>query len=138
MEKKNPLIAGLLNMVVPGLGYLHVNNDTRSFIKVLIGGIAAILVLILVGNAIQSNNYVSLPQGLCPGILLLILFVPLFRSGQNIARQHNIMIDNAVRFGSRQHGSVESQLARNQELRDKQMISEQEYESRKDGISSKE
>jgi len=138
MEKKNPLIAGLLNVVVPGLGYLYAKNDLGRFIKTLIGGIAAIVVLVLIGNAMQNSVDVSLPLGICPGILVLIVLVPLFLSGQNIASQHNKMMDNATRYDSKQHGSAESQLARNQEMRDKHMISEQEYESRKDNISSKE
>ncbi|HSG44347.1 MAG TPA: SHOCT domain-containing protein [Anaerolineales bacterium] len=138
MEKKNPLIAGLLNMVVPGLSYFYVGNDLRRFIKTLIGGIAAIVVLVLVGNAIQSRTDIPLSQGVCVGILLLIVLVPLFLSGQKIASQQNRMMDNASRYDSKQHGSAETQLAKNQALRDKGMISEQEYESRRNKISSKE
>lgn len=138
MEKKNPLIAGLLNMLVPGSGYLFVDHDLGRFIKTLIGGIIAIALLLLLGSAIQRSPDYPLLQGLCPGLLLLIVLVPLFLSGQNTANRHNMVLNNAARFDARQHGSDESQLARNQELRDKHMISEQEYESRKNDISSKE
>jgi len=137
MENKYPLIAGLLNVVVPGLGYLYVNNDIRRFIKTLVGGIAAIVVLVLIGNAMQQSIEVSFRQGVCAGILLLIVLVPLFLSGQKIALQHNKMKDNATRYDSTQLGNAESRLARNQEMRDKRMISEQEYESRREGISLK-
>jgi len=138
MEKKNPLIAGLLNMLVPGSSYLYVDNDLGRFIKTLIAGIIAIAVMLFLGNTMQHSLNYPLPQGLCPGILLLIVLVPLFLNGQKTANRHNMVMDNAARFDARQHGTDESQLARNQELRDKRMISEQEYESRKDDISSKE
>jgi len=137
MENKNPLIAGLLNMVVPGLGYLYVNNDTRRFVKTLIGGIAAIVALVFIGNAIQNSTSIPFSQGVCPGILLLIVLVPLFLSGQKVANQHNRKKDNAARYDATQHGSAESRLARNQKMRDNRMISEEEYESRKEGLTSK-
>lgn len=135
--KKNPLLTGLLNMLIPGSGYLYVDNDRGRFIKTLIGGIAAIAVIVLLGNAIQHSKGYALPQGLCPGILLLIVLVPLFLSGQKTANQHNMVIDNATVYNARQQGSDDAQLAKNQSLRDKGMISEQEYDSRKTGISSK-
>jgi hypothetical protein len=126
MEKKNPLLAGLFNMLIPGSGYLYINNDRGRFIRVLI-----------VGIAIQHTQGYPLPQGLCMGILLLIVLVPLFRNGQNAANQYNFVIDNATMYNARQQGSSEAQLARNQTMRDKGLISQQEYDSRKDNISSK-
>jgi len=135
--KKNPLLTGLLNTLIPGSGYLYVDNDRGRFIKTLIGAIAAIAVIVLLGNAIQHSKGYSLPQGLCTGILLLIVLVPLFLSGQKTANQHNMVIDNATVYNKRQQGSNDAQLAKNQGLRDKGMISEQEYDSRKTGISSK-
>lgn len=135
--KKNPLITGMLNMLIPGSGYLYVDNDRGRFIKTIIGGIAAITVMVLLGNAIQNSKGYALPQGLCMGILLLIVLVPLFLSGQKTANHHNMVIDNATVFNARQQGSDDAQLAKNQSLRDKGMISEQEYDSRKTGLSSK-
>ncbi len=46
-------------------------------------------------------------------------------------------MNNASQYAARQHGSNEAQAVRNQELRDKGYISEQEYESRKDNLSKK-
>ena len=134
--KKNPLIAGLFNMLVPGSGYLYVSNDRGRFIKTLIIGVAAIAVMVLIGNAIQQTQGFPLPQGLCMGILLLIVLVPLFLNGQKAANQHNFVQDNATLYNARQEGSDEAQLARNQTMRDKGLISKQEYDSRKDEISS--
>lgn len=137
MEKKNPLLAGLLNMLVPGSGYWYVDHDRGRFIKTLILGVTAIAALIAVGTIFQKTVGFPLPQGVCTGVLLLLVFVPLFRNGQGAAFHHNFVLDNAAMYTTRQHGTGEDQLARNQQLRDKGMISEQEYESRKDSITSK-
>jgi hypothetical protein len=137
MEKKNPLLAGLFNMLVPGSGYWYVNQDRTHFMKTLILGIAAIAAMIVVGTSLQKTTGFPLPQGLCVGILLLIVLVPLFMNGQKAAVHHNFVIDNASLYTARQHGNNDAQLTRNQHLRDKGLISEQEYDSRKDRITSK-
>ena len=137
MEKKNPLLAGLFNMLVPGSGYWYVDHDRAHFIKVLIVGIAAIAALIVVGNIFQNTTGFPLPQGVCIGILLLFVLVPLFQNGQKAALNHNFVLDNAILYNTRQHGNAEAQLEKNQELRDNGYISVQEYDSRKDGITSK-
>jgi hypothetical protein len=137
MEKKNPLLAGLLNILMPGSGYWYVDRDRGRFIKTLLAGIAAIAVLAVLGSIFQNTTGFPLPQGLCIGILLLIVLVPLFQKGQRAANHHNFVLDNASMYTTRQHGTDKAQLARNQDLRDKGYISEQEYDSRKDSITSK-
>jgi hypothetical protein len=137
MDKKNPLLAGLINVVLPGAGYWYVAQDRGRFIKTLIVGIAAIAAMIVLGNIIQNTVNFPLPQGLCTGILLLFVLVPLFLNGQKAAIHHNYVLDSAGQYTSRQRGTNEAQLAKNQDLRDKNMISEQEYDSRKDSITSK-
>ena len=138
MDKKNPLLAGLFNMLVPGSGYWYVDQDREHFIKTLVVGIAAIAAMIVVGTVLQKTTGFPLPQGLCVGMLLLIVLVPLFLNGQKAAIHHNFVMDNASLYTARQHGTDAAQLARNQHLRDKGLISEQEYDSRKDNITSKE
>lgn len=137
MVKKNPLLAGLFNMLVPGSGYWYVNKDRGRFIKTLLVGIAAIAVMIVLGIIFQNTTGFPLPKGVCTGILLLIVLVPLFLNGQKAAIQHNFIIDNANLYTAKQQGNDEIQLARNQNLRDKGYISKQEYDSRKDSIGSK-
>jgi hypothetical protein len=137
MDKKNPLLAGLFNMLVPGSGYWYVDQDRGRFIKTLIVGIAAMAALIVLGNIFQNTTGFPLPRGLCIGVLLLIVLVPLFRNGQRAALHHNFVLDNAAMYTTRQHGTDQAQLARNQNLRDKGYISEQEYDSRKDSITKK-
>jgi hypothetical protein len=124
-------------MLVPGLGYWHVDGDRGRFVKTMIVGIAAIAALVVAGTILQKTTGFPLPQGLCAGMLLLIVLVPLFLNGQKAALHHNFVIDNASLYTARQHGTDEAQLARNQHLRDKGMISEQEYDSRKDSITAK-
>jgi len=138
MDKKNPLLAGLFNMLVPGSGYWYVDQDRERFIKALLVGIAAFAAMIVVGTVLQKTTGFPLPQGLCGGMLLLFVLVPLFLNGQKAALHHNFVMDNASLYTARQHGTDEAQLVRNQHLRDKGLISEQEYDSRKDSITSKE
>jgi len=67
---------------------------------------------------------------------LLIAFVPWFLTGQQAATHHNLVIDNANLYTARQRGNKEAQLARNQDLRGKGLISKQEYDGRRDDIAS--
>jgi hypothetical protein len=61
----------------------------------------------------------------------------LFLNGQKAAIHPNFVIDNASHYTARQRDSNVARPARNQNLRDKGYISEQEYDSRKDSITSK-
>lgn len=137
MEKKNPLLAGLLNMLVPGSGYWYVNQDRGRFTKTLIIGIAAITTAIILGSIIQNTTGFSLPQGLCVSTLLLFVLVPLFLKGQRVATHHNLLLNNTALYADRQHGNNEAQLAKNQDLRNKGLISKQEFDSRKDNLTPK-
>ena len=138
MKKKNPLLVGLLNMLVPGSAYWYVGQDRGRFIRTFIIGVAVIAALIAVGTVFQTTTGFPLPQGVCIGTLLLFVLVPLFRNGQRAASHYNFVLDNASMYTTRQHGTSEAQLARNQHLRDKGLISVQEYDSRKNSITSKE
>ena len=118
-EKKKPLLAGLFNMLVPGSAYGYVDRYWGRFIKTLIVGVAAIAALIVVRTIFQNTAGFPLPQGIYIGILLLLVLVPLFRNGQRAAFHHNFVLDNAPMYTTRQYGTGEAQLARNQHLRDK-------------------
>ncbi len=137
MDKKNPLLAGLVNVLLPGSGYWYVDRDRWRFIRTLIVGVAAIVAVLALGVLLQNTTDFPLPQGLCPGLLLLLVLVPLFLRGQRAAIQHNFTLESAAAYTARQHGSNEAQLARNQELRDKGYISEKEYDSRKENLNAK-
>lgn len=137
MEKKNRWLAGLFNSLVPGSGYWYVDKDRGRFIRTLIIGITAIAVMVLLGAIFQRTSGFPVTQGVCTGILLLPVLVFLFLSGQKTASQHNSVLDNAARYTARQSGSNEDQLTSNQQMRDKGLISKQEYDSRKDNINQK-
>jgi hypothetical protein len=137
MDKKNPLLAGLVNMLVPGLGYWYVDRDRWHFIRTLIIGGIAIVAVITLGVLLQNTTAFPLPQGLCPGILLLMVLVPLFLRGQRAAVQHNFALDSAAAYTARQSGTNAAQIAKNQNLRDKGYISEKEYDSRKENLASR-
>jgi cellobiose-specific phosphotransferase system component IIC len=114
-----------------------VDKDRGRFIKTLIIGVAAIAAAIVIGTTLQNTTGFPLPQGVCMGILLLIVLLPLFLSGQRAANHHNFVMDSASLFTARQRGTNEAQLSKNQDLRDKGYISEQEFESRKDSITKR-
>ena len=137
MENKNPWLAGLYNSLVPGSGYWYVAKDRERFIRTLIFGVAAFAVMILLGTIFQRTSGFPLPQGLCPGILLLLVLAPLFRSGHKAAIHHNSVLGVADQYTARQTGSNDAQLEKNQHLRDKGMISAQEFDSRKESINRK-
>jgi len=139
-EKKNPLIAGVLNMLIPGAGYLYVDNDRNRFIKTFIGGILLIAVMVTLSNAIQNIRGYSLPQGICTGSLLLIVLVPLFLIGQKSANMHNNMIDSTAQYNTHRAPSKDNGEAGSgklQKMRDEGLISEQEYQKKKNNISAK-
>ena len=98
MEKKNPMLAGLLNMFVPGSVYWFVEKDHNRFIKTLLGGIVVLFAVLQLGNAIQRIRNYSLPQGVCTGILILLVLVPLFLIGQKTAHLHNQRLENTARY----------------------------------------
>jgi len=72
MDKKNPILAGLFNTLIPGSGNCYVDHDRGRFLKTLIIGIAAVAAMIVLGTLIQSTTGFPLPRGVCVGVLLLI------------------------------------------------------------------
>lgn len=137
--KKNPIVAGALNMLIPGSGYLYVEGDRGRFIKIFIGGALLIAVLAGLSIAIQNVRGYPLPQGLCSGALLLVVWVPLFLAGQKTARLHNSMMDDTAQYNTRRaalQGSNDAKLGKIQKMRDEGLISEQEFQKKKDDLSN--
>jgi len=133
MKKRNPLVAGLLNMLLPGSCYLYVDRDPGRFAKSFIGGIAAITVMLILGNGIQNIRGYSLPAGLCTGILLLTILAPWFLNGQKTANWHNNAMDSTARYNahrSARQGSGAGLRASIQKMRDEGLISKQEYDKK--------
>lgn len=133
-ENRNPFIAGLLNMVIPGYAYLYVENDRTRFIKTLIPGIFVFVGLLVLSSAVQNTRNYSLPQGLCTGVLLLLFFGTMFVVGQKTAQSHNNGVAKTTLYNSRRqaaHGSHEAQMDKLKTMRDDGLISDQEYLAKK-------
>ena len=84
----------------------------------------------------------TLPFWLTPivGVLALIVLVPLFLNGLNVAREHNKILDDEVLYDSRKPVSQDDdneQLQKIQKMRDEGLISEQQYNMRKSKVDSK-
>lgn len=101
MKRRNPLLAGLFNMLVPGSSYLYVDNDLRKFIMMFIGGGALIVVAYLLGTNIQNVRGYFLPVGLCPGVLILAVLGFLFYTGMTSAARRNNQTDSTDFYRSR-------------------------------------
>ncbi|MBN1452505.1 MAG: hypothetical protein JW963_15930 [Anaerolineales bacterium] len=139
-SKKNPLLAGLLNMLVPGSVNIYIRRKWRKFILTFIGMGLVLAIAVWLGTSLQSARFFSLPQGLCPGILALIVLVPLFLNGLNAAKEHNKILEDKVLYQSRKpvpQDDDDEQLKKIQEMRDEGLISEQQYNTRKSKVVSK-
>ena len=139
-NKKNPLLAGIFNMLVPGSINIYIRREWRKFILTFIGMGLVLAIAVWLGTSLQSARFFSLPQGLCPGVLALIVLVPLFLNGLNAAREHYKILDDEVLYHSREPVSQDEdneQLKKIQKMRDEGLISEQQSNSRKRNVASK-
>jgi len=141
MKRRNPLLAGLLNMLMPGSSHIYVGNDRRKFIQSFIGGALMIFLAFMVGNTIQRMDLYTLPQGVCMGILFLLVFGFLFNTGMKKANRRNSEIDSAAHYQSLRTDTSSDDLviemANIQKQRDEGLISIERYEAKKAEIESK-
>ncbi len=141
MKRRNPLLAGLFNVLVPGSSHLYVDNNWLKFIQFFIGGAFAITVAVVIGNNIQLLSEYTLPQGLCTGSLLLIIFGLLFYNGMQAASARNSQTDSAAYYKSRRIASDDDMSTRMEKLlkkRNEGLISKEQYDSEKTEIETKE
>jgi len=90
MKTKNPFVAGLLNVVFPGLGSLYVGNWKRTIFNFLLG--LAFIVGGFLGLPIINNGLVELlhlPPFIVPGLYILIYVFAMFGEGRLACRLHN-------------------------------------------------
>ena len=142
MKRRDPLLAGLLNMLIPGSSHIYVGNDRRKFILSFIGGALMIFLAFMVGNNIQKMRVYTLPQGVCVGILVLLVFGYLFNNGMKKASRRNSEIDSAAHYQSMRIDASSDdrdiELANIQKQRDEGLISIERYKAKKAEIESKE
>jgi hypothetical protein len=142
MKRRNPLLAGFLNMVIPGSSHLYVSNNWPKFILFFVVNVFVIFVAVLLGNNIQEIKEYTLPQGLCTGTLLLGIFAFLFYSGMQKASALNSETDSAAHYQSLRPNNISrddpvARLAKLQRQRDEGLISSEQQETQKAEIESK-
>ena len=141
MKRRNPLLAGFFNVLIPGSSHLYVSNSWIRFALFFVVNSLLIFGLILVGNNIQNVREYTLPQGLCTGTLLLGIFAFLFYSGMKMASERNSETDSAAHYQSmRTHVSQDdpvARLAKLQRQRDEGLISSEQQKAKKAEIESK-
>ena len=113
----------------------------RRFVLNFIGGALLIFLAFMVSNNIQRMAIYTLPQGVCMGILFLLVFGFLFNTGMKKASRRNSEIDSATHYQSmRTDTSSDDQataLADLQKQRDDGLISTEQQERKKKEIESK-
>jgi len=141
MKRRNPLLAGLFNVLIPGSSQLYVRNNWLRFGLFFVVYSLVIFIAALVGNNIQNVREYTLPQGLCTGTLLLGVFAFLFYSGMKMALDRNSDTDSAAHYDSmraRVSGDDPvARLAKLQRQRDEGLISSEQQEVKKAEIESK-
>ena len=141
MKRRNPLLAGMLNMLIPGSSFIYVSQDWRKFIMLFIVYSITILFAVLMGNNIQNIQQYTLPQGVCTGVLLGGVLVFLFYTGMKKASVRNGEIDSAVHYQSLRTDLSEgddpiTKLANIQRQREEGLISKEQEEIKEARIKS--
>jgi hypothetical protein len=141
MKRRNPLLAGFFNVLIPGSSHLYVDNNWLRFVLFFVVNSLIIFIAILLGNNIQNVREYTLPQGLCTGTLLFGIFAFLFYSGMKMASERNSGTDSAAHYQSmRTHISKDdpvTRLANLQRQRDEGLISSEQQAAKKEEIESK-
>jgi hypothetical protein len=139
-SKLNPIVAGLLNMLVPGSIHIYFRKGWQRFLLTFVGMEIVLAVVIWVGISLQGSRSFNLPQGLCPGALALIVLVPLFMNGFNSATEHNKILSDKDLYATRKpvnSDDEDEQLKKIRKMRNEGLISEQQYKVKKNKIESK-
>jgi hypothetical protein len=142
MKRRNPLLAGLFNVLIPGSSQLYVTNKWGKFLLFFVVYSLVIFSTVLLGNNIQQVREYTLPQGLCTGTFLLIIFAFLFYSGMKMANERNTQTDSAAHHRSKRTTTVSTddpiaRLAKLQKQRDEGLISSEQQEAKKAEIKPK-
>jgi hypothetical protein len=88
MNKKNPLTAGLLNLLIPALGYFYVDG-LLSFIPNFIGATLLLIILVYAAGWGGIAERLGIPQGTLITVVLLFYALIVFTMGIGRAQRHN-------------------------------------------------
>jgi hypothetical protein len=88
-EHRNPLLTGLINVLIPGVSHLYVKGNWMGFIGAFVVNIFILAMVVSLGSITQQSQNYHMPQGACMGTLLMLMFAALFSSGFKVARDSN-------------------------------------------------
>ena len=143
MRRKNPWIAGLLNVLIPGLGWLYTHGLLRFIVHLILNGVIGVAFLLVANlllapilgmDVLEGTN--ASPQSIqstAIGIMGLLYVLMLFSEGYGSARSRNRKL--AASAGEAQklqeQESLEAKLRRLQELASAGLITQEDYEAKK-------
>ena len=139
-EFKNPLLAGLINVLIPGSSHLYINMDWGRFFRTFLAGVGVLVAGIVGGNLIQHTKGYPLPQGICTGAAVTVVVIVLFLGGLRTARERNSERSDANLYNAKRivsHESDEIKYRKIQTMRDEGLISEQQYDEKNADVDSK-
>ena len=87
MKNKNPLVGGLLNVLIPGLAFAYLGRWGKAVLQ-FIGSIIVFVALLFVANLLESTNP-PWRAGLAPVVAVLLFYMVMFLGGMNFVRQYN-------------------------------------------------
>jgi uncharacterized protein YraI len=87
MKTKNPLVGGLLNVLIPGLASAYLGKWGRAVLQ-FIGSVIVLAALLFVANLLESTEP-PWPAGLAPTVAVLLFYLMMFFGGMNLVRQYN-------------------------------------------------
>jgi hypothetical protein len=136
-KKKNPLIAGLLNILIPGLGHLYLGHWPGCILwffgYAVIGGIVFFIA------SFVERSFGDHLQGL-PTIILILLFVlMLFNDAFTFAKRQNKKAALAMpeTKKSEEQEDTQAKLKKFQEMFNAGLITKEDYERKKADILSR-
>ena len=100
MKKKNPLVGGLLNVLIPGLAFGYLGRWGRALLQ-FIGALVGLVALALLAGLIESTDP-PWPDGWTQAALLLLFYIGMFVDGASIVRRHN---ESGIVTGARAQAS---------------------------------
>ena len=137
-NKKNPLLAGVYNVLLPGSAHIYVRKERKPFIVTFIIAIVALSLAIWIGIQIQNVQSFQMIQGICPGSFVLIILAIFFKQGLDIATENNTRLVSQEQYQkSRYHASKDEKIEKIEQLKDNGLISDEQYNIRKEQIFQK-
>lgn len=136
MSKKNPFIAGLLNVLIPGLGHLYLGRWPGcilwAFLYIAAGGV----LIFLANYAEKSGHYQSGLPIIIAGFLYAFL---LFSDGVTFANRQNkktaLVTPDTPKTDAPE--DTQTKLKKLQEMFNAGLITEQDYENKKTDLLAK-